>query len=46
MLNSLILFIIKILYLIITAFIIYKKPILLGHNFNNIIEFLKKQYVH
>ena len=46
MLNSLILFIIKILYLIITAFLIYKKPILLGHNFNIIIEFLKKQYVH
>ena len=42
MLSFINLFIIKLFYLIITAYLLYKKPILLGQNFNNIIKLLKK----
>jgi len=42
MLSFINLFIVKLFYLIITAYLLYKKPILLGQNFNNIIKLLKK----
>ena len=42
MLSFINLFIIKFIYLTITAYLLYKKPILLGQNFNNVIKLLKK----
>ena len=42
MLSFINLFIIKLFYLIIIAYLLYKKPILLGQDFNNIIKLLKK----